>query len=189
MTSRTLWTHSVSNQVQVAWVAHSTVAVNFRCQVLQVYKPLWEPTQKRIISRSVSKSAYIMMPNQLQGTLNVLCLLSQPLIQTKTSKSAELKMNWTVESTLESQMPTLHSMEASLLEWTITQIPVNLVWNSKKDMLDHCNKSSISSTTSLTEISMKITLYLKGIMREMLKVMLLLSYSKFKTVSVRDGIM
>jgi hypothetical protein len=64
---------------------------------------------------------------------------------------------------------------------------VKLEWNSNQDMLDHCNKLNISSTTSLTELNMKTISYLKDTMTKLLKK--LLSSSLFLKVFMKVGTM
>jgi hypothetical protein len=64
-----------------------------------------------------------------------------------------------------------------------------LVWNSKKAMLVHYNKSNTSSTTSPTEINMRVTLYLKDTTKEMLRVMPLLKSLRLTNLYTKDGTM
>jgi quinolinate synthase len=84
-------------------------------------------------------------------------------------------------------MPTSLLMAVYSPESMITLIHVSLVWNSKKAMLDHYNKSNTSSTILPTEINLRATLYLKDSMKEMLRVKLLPKSSRLDQKSMKDG--
>ena len=86
-------------------------------------------------------------------------------------------------------MPKLLSMAAFSLESIQIQIPVNLVWNSKRDMLAHYNKSNISLTTSLIEHNMKAIWSLRDTIKLTLRVMMLLNCSKLMKVYMKAGTM
>lgn len=127
-----------------------------------------------------------MLPHH-QEISNVIWHQYQLHIQTNTSRLVKLNKSSTVEFTSELKMQTSLLMAVYSPESMITLIHVSLVWNSKKAMLDHYNKSNTSSTILPTEINLRATLYLKDSMKEMLRVKLLPKSSRLDQKSMKDG--